>query len=172
MSDVARKDRYENEILIGLHALLADAEDLRRKNLITPTLKRLYRDLWEYLIEHGLKLRYSPELSALIFAVLFYQDVIAHKLNDDVLAEIRRCIRENEHDPARLPRILLRLEMTTIVADAWARGNRISADDFALAVRDIHRVVFDDNDATLEATLAYFIEGVERIHSGLTSIGR
>jgi hypothetical protein len=169
IADQPQREQYEGQILICVHALLAELQCYKRKEELTFALTRLYRELWDYLVPHGLQLKYSPELSAMIFTVLFYQDMIAHKIGDDMLAEIRRCIRDNEHHPARQPLILFHIQLTTRVANGWASDNRISVDDYRLALRDLHRVVFDDNDQNLDTTLAYFSMGHDELGAGQQS---
>jgi hypothetical protein len=142
--------------------LFGDITGVKREQLIAQKLKDSYRKYWDGAMEEGVTLSHAAELTALVLAVIFYQDMIKNHVSEEDLAIMRRCIFDNLHDDELRPAIMFRIELTTLVANGWI-NSEIDGYDFALALRDIHRAIFNGDDEHLDKTIGYFIEGANRI---------
>lgn len=162
MFGLSKRERYEKDVIVSLHALFGDITGVKREQMIAPKLKDLYRAHWDGVIEEAIALNNAPELTALVLAVIFYQDMIKNQASEDDLATMRRCILENRYDDEKRPAIMFKIEFTTMVANGWT-SREIDGDKFALALRDVHRAIFDGDDEHLNDTITYFIEGANRI---------
>ena len=101
--------------------------------------------------------------------MIFYQDMIKNQATDDDLTAMRRCILGNLYDDEERPAIIFKIELTTLVANGWT-NSEIDGDKFVLALRDIHRAIFDGNDDHLNDTVAYFIDGANRIKAQVKGV--
>ena len=154
----SKKERYEREVEVSLHALFGDISGMPDKGFVAPKIKQLYEDHWDGVIKEGVELGNSPELTAFILAVIFYQDMINNQSTANDIKTIRKFILENNYDDEARPVIMFKIEFTIMVAVGW-----VDEDKFVLALRDIHRAIFDGDDEHLEETIAYFIDGGNRI---------
>lgn len=128
----------------------------------------MYAEHWSNIVEEGAQLGTPAELTALIIAVLFYQDMIINKASDEDLETKRKCILEKIYDDEIRPVIMFKIELTTLIAGSWA-DYEIDGDKFTRAIRDIHRAIFDGDDEHLDDTVQYFINGANRIRAQVKS---
>jgi len=159
---LSRKERYERKVEVALIALLADfVKDTDNISLLKG-IKEIYSEHWDGVIEEGIELKNSPELTALMICVIFYQDMLRNHCSKNDIEYIRKCIIEDINDSDDEPSIVFKMKMTVLLANGWA-GKEITQDQCALAIRDIHRAIFDGDDEYLDDTVTYLIEGVNRI---------
>ncbi len=158
MLGFSKKERYEREVVVSLHALFADIGDLPKEGFVAPKIKQWWEDRWDGMIKEEFESGKSPELTAFILAVIFYQDMINNYLTADDIETIRKFILENNYDDEARPVIMFKIEFTTTVAGGW-----VDLDLLVLGLRDIHRAIFDGDDEHLEETITYFIDGGIRI---------
>ena len=168
MVGFSKKERYEQEVEESLHALFGDISGMPDEGFVAPKIKQLYADHWDGVIKEMVELGNSPELTAFVLAVIFFQDMINNHLTADDIETIRKVILEKNHDPEARPLIMFKIELTTIVAGSWV-DKELDGDKFCLGLRDIHRAIFDGDDEHLEETIAYFIDGGNRIRDQLKS---
>lgn len=158
----SNKERYEREVEVSLHAMFLDIDGVPDKDMVAPKIKQMYKDYWDGVIKEGVELGNSPELTAFTLAMIFYQDMINnHAIADDV-EKIRNIILEKNYNDEARPVIMFKLEVTTAVASGWF-DEELDGDKFVLGLRDIHRAIFDGDDEHLNETIAYFIDGGNRI---------
>ena len=162
MFGLSKKERYEGKVEGALIALLADfGNDADNTNLLKK-IKKIYSEHWDGIICEGIELKQSPELTALMICVIFYQDMLRNHISEKDICNIRKYIIENINVSEDEPTIIFKMKMTALLANSWA-GNEITEDNFVLAIRDIHRAIFDGDDEYLEDTMTYLIEGANQI---------
>ncbi len=157
MFEFSKKERYEREVEESLHALFGDISGMPDEGFVAPKIKRLYEDHWDGVIKEGVELGNSPELTAFILAVIFYQDMINNHSTADDIETIRKFILEKNYDDEARPPIMFKIEFTTMVAGNWF-DEELLGDNFFFGLRDIHRAIFDGDDEHVEETIAYFID--------------
>ena len=162
MFGFSKKERYETNVTVVLHALLADIGTENNKGKYVPLVKEQYAYDWEDIIQDNLDLKNSPEFTAFIIAVLFYIDSINNIASAEHIDIMREIVLsgEDDYNDEKLD-ILFRIKMTCIVASRWD-GKKMPADSFALGLRDIHRALFGD-DERLDDSVNYFLGGGNRI---------
>ncbi len=106
MFGFSKKERYEREVVVLLHALFADIGSVPKEDLIAPKLKQLWGDNWDGMIKEEFESGKSPELTAFILAVIFYQDMINNHSTADDIETIRKFILENNYDDEARPVIM------------------------------------------------------------------
>jgi len=148
--------------MYALHILFGDVDGVGDDQMIAPKLPRLYESHWAGIVDGGIASGIPAETAALVLAVFFYQDTIKNHATTEDVETMRRCILDKDHDDHHRPAIMFRMELSMAVANGWA-GNKIGRDHFVLALRDLHRAIFDGNDDHLDDTVTYLIEGGDRL---------
>jgi len=148
--------------MFALRILFGDVDGVSDDQMIAPKLGQLYESHWAGIVNEGIASGISAETAALVLAVTFYQDTIKNQATTEDVETIRRCILDKDHDDNHRPAIMFRMELSMAVANGWA-GKKIGRDHFALALRDLHRAIFDGNDDHLDDTATYLIEGGDRL---------
>lgn len=162
MFGLSKRERYEREVVVSLHALFGDIGDKPKEDMIAPHIKEKFQDNWDGVIEEGIELSNSPELTATALAVIFYQDMFNNHLAPEDVELIRQYILENNYDDEVRPIIMFKIELFTVMAGGWA-DDEFDGDWFVIGLRDIHRAIFGGDDEHLDQTIAYFINGSNRI---------
>ena len=164
----SKKERYEWEVEESLHALFGDISGMPDEGFVAPKIKQLYEDHWDGVIKEGVELGNSPELTAFVLAVIFYEDMINNHSTADDIETIRKFIHEKNYDDEARPLIMFKIEFTSRVAGNWF-DEELLGDTFFLGLREIHRAIFDGDDEHVEETIAYFIDRGNRIRDQLKS---
>ncbi len=168
MVGFSKKERYEQEVEESLHALFGDISGMPDEGFVAPKIKQLYEDHWDGVIKEGVELGNSPELTAFVLAVIFYEDMINNHSTADDIETIRKFILEKNYDDEARPLIMFKIEFTSMVAGNWF-DEELLGDTFFLGLREIHRAIFDGDDEHVEETIAYFIDRGNRIRDQLKS---
>ncbi len=168
MVGFSKKERYEREVEESLHALFGDISGMPDEGFVAPKIKQLYEDHWDGVIKEGVELGNSPELTAFVLAVTFYEDMINNHSTADDIETIRKFIHEKNYDDEARPLIMFKIEFTSRVAGNWF-DEELLGDTFFLGLREIHRAIFDGDDEHVEETIAYFIDRGNRIRDQLKS---
>lgn len=166
MFGLSKRERYEREVFAMVHALFGEYDGGEQEPFFAPLLRKAYATQWDRIIKEHADASVSAQLTALALAVIFHQDLITNHTSAEDLAAMRRCIVEGLYDEKTRPEIIARIEFTTMVANGWTQGI-IEGKDFALALRDIHRAIFHNNDDHVDQTFDYFIEGANRLKENL-----
>jgi hypothetical protein len=153
--------KYEHKIIVFLHALFGEtnANDEDRETWVTPKIKEVIGPNWVAILESSIESGNSPEATALAIAVTFYQ-IILNNTNVTELVKMRKCILERNYSDS--PLIFVKIIFTDLVANGWASGNEKHENLYTLALRDIHRAIFDGSDEYLNETIYYFMDAAER----------
>jgi hypothetical protein len=83
MFGLSKRERYEDEVVVLLHAFFGDIDETKRAEAIVPRLKEVFRDHWKGVLDEGLAKGNSPRLTAFILAVLFYQMALKGLPNEE-----------------------------------------------------------------------------------------
>ena len=116
----------------------------------------MYPDWWQAKLDDELE---PPELAALILVVHFYEDMINNYCSSEDMETIKNSILEDTHDFENQPLLLFKITFTCLIARSWFQDEIIGRDAWGVAMRDVHRAIFDGDDEHLEKTMAFFIEG-------------
>lgn len=160
MFGLSKRERYEHDVVVGLHAFFGDIDSTKRAEAIAPKLKEIFRDQWQVGLDQALAKGNSPRLAAFVLAVAYYQMTIKDLPNDE-RAAMQQCILENRGANDERPTMVFKIEFTT----AYARGiatNELGAEMLLRGLIDIHRAIFGGDD-NFEETVRYFFDGSDRI---------
>lgn len=163
MFGLSKRERYEREVRANLSAMFgagSDGDDL------AAGITQRYAEHWPGVIREGLELGNSADLTAAVISAIFYRDIIKAEASPDVVAEAKHAILDQVYESEN--GLLTRLTFTTLFVSSKAA--KLTADQKALWVRDIHRAIFDDDDLHVDTTITYLFGRADRLRAEFESL--
>ena len=156
--------QYEKNVEACIRALLADISTNSSNPSMFKGIKTRYAENWGDIIKENFELKNSPELTALIVSVIFLQDMLYNDITYEQKEEIQKCIIDKIYDDDIRPHILFIMEFLVMLSHSWIK-KEIKEDHYFLAIRDLHRAIFEGDDAHLDETEQYLVDGANRLKS-------
>ena len=156
MFGLSKAERYESAVRSSLSAMFG-AGDTGEE--LVAGIKLRYAQHWQGIIREGLELGNSADFTAAAVTSIFYRDMIATEIAQDLLVEAREAILNHNYDSES--GLITRLTFSTVFISSLAA--KLSQDQKALWLRDIHRAIFADDDLHVDDTIKYLLGRADRL---------